>query len=452
MTLEVRAVADLSPDERAALFDRDAGVGSARADAREIVERVRTEGDVAVREYCRELDGVEVGNLDVTDDAERAYDAIDADVRAAIETAAANVREFHERQLPADWRATFGDEEPGRRELGRRFRPLDRVGVYAPGGTAAYPSSVIMGVVPATVAGVDHVALATPPAEEMNRVTLAAAHVAGADRIYAVGGAQAVAALAYGTETVTSVRKIVGPGNRWTTAAKAEVRGDVDIDFLAGPSEILVLADGTADPDLVAADLLAQAEHDPNASVVAVTDDETLAAAVVDAVESRADDCDRADTVRAALDSDASGVLVARSMSEAVVFAEEYAAEHLSIQADDDEALLDRIHNAGSVFLGPYTPVAAGDYASGTNHVLPTSGGAKRYGGLSVDSFLRSTTVQRLDREGLAALADPITTLATAEGLDAHAESVRVRFDDADADVDGSDHAADGPTGGGDAG
>jgi histidinol dehydrogenase len=452
MTLEVRAVADLSPDERAALFDRDAGVGSARADAREIVERVRTEGDVAVREYCRELDGVEVGNLDVTDDAERAYDAIDADVRAAIETAAANVREFHERQLPADWRATFGDEEPGRRELGRRFRPLDRVGVYAPGGTAAYPSSVIMGVVPATVAGVDHVALATPPAEEMNRVTLAAAHVAGADRIYAVGGAQAVAALAYGTETVTSVRKIVGPGNRWTTAAKAEVRGDVDIDFLAGPSEVLVLADGTADPDLVAADLLAQAEHDPNASVVAVTDDETLAAAVVDAVEARADDCDRADTVRAALDSDASGVLVARSMSEAVVFAEEYAAEHLSIQADDDEALLDRIHNAGSVFLGPYTPVAAGDYASGTNHVLPTSGGAKRYGGLSVDSFLRSTTVQRLDRDGLAALADPITTLATAEGLDAHAESVRVRFDDADADVDGSDHAADGPTGGGDAG
>jgi histidinol dehydrogenase len=454
MTLEVRAVADLSPDERAALFDRGAGVESARADAREIVERVRTEGDVAVREYCRELDGVEVGNLDVTDDAERAYDAIDADVRAAIETAAANVREFHERQLPADWRATFGDGEPGRRELGRRFRPLDRVGVYAPGGTAAYPSSVIMGVVPATVAGVDHVALATPPAEEMNQVTLAAAHVAGADRIYAVGGAQAIGALAYGTETVTSVRKIVGPGNRWTTAAKAEVRGDVDIDFLAGPSEILVLADGTADPDLVAADLLAQAEHDPNASVVAVTDDEALAGAVVDAVEARADDCARADTVRAALESDASGVLVARSMSEAVVFAEEYAAEHLSIQADGDEALLDRIHNAGSVFLGPYTPVAAGDYASGTNHVLPTSGGAKRYGGLSVDSFLRSTTVQRLDREGLVALADPITTLATAERLDAHAESVRMRFDDADVagDADGSDRAPDGPAGDGDAG
>ena len=334
MTLEVRAIADLSPDERAALFDRDAGVADARADAREIVERVREEGDVAVREYCRELDGVEVGNLDVTDAAERAYDAIDADVRTAIETAAKNVREFHRRQLPEDWRATFGggdddgagDATPGRRELGRRFRPLERVGVYAPGGTAAYPSSVLMGIVPATVAGVEHVALATPPAEEMNQVTLAAAHVAGADRIYSVGGAQAIGALAYGTETVTPVQKIVGPGNRWTTAAKAEVRGDVDIDFLAGPSEVLVLADGNADPELVAADLLAQAEHDPNASVVAVTDDADLAADVVDAVDRRLDDRARADTIRAALDADASGVLLARSMSEAVLFAEEYAA------------------------------------------------------------------------------------------------------------------------------
>ena len=438
-TLAVRAVADLSPDERAAIFDRDAGVAGARADAQEIVERVHTEGDVAVREYCRDLDGVEVGNLDVTDAAERAADAIDTDVRDAIETAADNVREFHEKQVPEDWRAAFGDPDPdgnaadadaGRRELGRRFRPLERVGVYAPGGTAAYPSSVVMGVVPAKVAGVDHVALATPPAEEMNQVTLAAADIAGADRIYSIGGAQAVGALAYGTETVTPVQKIVGPGNRWTTAAKAEVRGDVDIDFLAGPSEILVLADGSADPEYVAADLLAQAEHDPNASVIAVTDDDDLAAAVVDAVERRIEGRERAGTIREALDADASGVLVARSMSEAVLFAEEYAAEHLSIQAADDEALLDRITNAGSVFLGPYTPVAAGDYASGTNHVLPTSAGAKRYGGLSVDTFLRSTTVQRLDRAGLSELAAPITTLAEAEGLEAHAESVRARFDE----------------------
>jgi histidinol dehydrogenase len=213
------------------------------------------------------------------------------------------------------------------------------------------------------------------------------------------------------------------------TAAKAEVRGDVDIDFLAGPSEVLVLADGTADPGFVAADLLAQAEHDGHASAVAVTADPDLAAAVVAELEARLPDCERRETVEAALANDASGVFLARSMSEATLFAEEYAAEHLSIQADDDEALLDRIDSAGSVFLGPYTPVAAGDYASGTNHVLPTGGAARRVGGLSVDTFLRSTTVQRLDRDALFDLADTITRLAEAEGLSAHAESVRRRFD-----------------------
>jgi histidinol dehydrogenase len=438
MTLQVREISELSPEERAAFFDRDAGIEDVRADVEEIVDRVRTEGDVAVREFCREFDGVEVGNLDVTDAAERASDEIDDEVREAIETAAANVREFHERQVPDDWRDSFGtggadanddDGGSGLRELGRRFRPLERVGVYAPGGTAAYPSSVLMGVVPAKVAGVEHVALATPPAEELNPVTLAAAHVAGADAVYSVGGAQAIGALAYGTETVNAVQKVVGPGNKWVTAAKAAVRGDVDIDFLAGPSEVLVLADATADPELVAADVVAQAEHDPNSSVLAVTDDDALASEIAAAAEARASNREREGVIRDALDNDASGVLRARSMSEAVLFAEEYAAEHLSIQSDDDEALLDRITNAGSVFLGPYTPVAAGDYASGTNHVLPTSGGAKRHGGLSVDTFLRSTTVQRLDRDGLGALSETITTLAAAEGLEAHAESVRARFE-----------------------
>ncbi|MFB6092280.1 MAG: histidinol dehydrogenase [Haloquadratum sp.] len=431
MELEVRAVSGLSPDERAAFFDRDAGIDAVRSDVRDIVDRVREEGDVAVREFCREFDGVEVGNLDVTDEAERAYESIDDEVRTAIEDAAENVTAFHERQVPEDWRESFGSERGDRKavyELGRRFRSLERAGVYAPGGTAAYPSSVLMGVIPAKVAGVDHVALATPPGEPTNPVTLAAAHVAGADRVYSVGGAQAIAALAYGTETVEATQKVVGPGNKWVTAAKAAVRGHVDIDFLAGPSEILVLADGTANPDLVAADLVAQAEHDTNASVVAVTDDETLAEEIVAAVDVHAAGREREDVIRGALENDASGVLHARSMSEAVLFAEEYAAEHLSIQAADEEALLGRITNAGSVFLGPYTPVAAGDYASGTNHVLPTSGGAKRYGGLSVDTFLRSTTVQRLDREGLSTLSETITTLADAEGLEAHAESVRARF------------------------
>ncbi|WP_394337543.1 histidinol dehydrogenase [Haloferax sp. Atlit-12N] len=426
--MEVRELADLGTDARRAFFERDAGVEEVRSDVRDIVERVRREGDVAVREFSKEFDGVQVGNIDVTDAAERAYDEIDDDVREAIEDAAANVREFHETQVPEDWREEFGDA--GTRELGRRYRPLDRVGVYAPGGTAAYPSSVLMGVIPAKVAGVEHVAVATPPAEPMNPVTLAAMHVAGADAVYSVGGAQGIAALAYGTETVKAVQKVVGPGNKWVTAAKAEVRGDVDIDFLAGPSEVLVVADETAEARFVAADLVAQAEHDPNASVVAVTDDADLAAEVVAEVERQAGERERTETIEAALESDASGVLLARSMSEAVLFAEEYAAEHLTIQADDDEALLDRIDSAGSVFLGPYTPVAAGDYASGTNHVLPTGGGAKRQGGLSVDHFVRSTTVQRLDREGLSELSETITTLAEAEGLDAHAQSVRERFEE----------------------
>ncbi|PSP95909.1 histidinol dehydrogenase [Halobacteriales archaeon QS_1_68_44] len=423
--MNVRAVADLSPDERAALFERDAGVSAVREDVADIVERVREEGDVALRSFASEFDDVEVGNIDVTDEAERGYEAIDNDLRAAIETAADNVRAFHERQVPDDWRASFDG-----RELGRRFHPLERVGVYAPGGTAAYPSSVLMGVIPAKVAGVDHVAVATPPAEELNPATLAAAHVAQPDAVYQVGGAQAVAALAYGTETVSPVQKVVGPGNRWVTAAKAAVRGDVEIDFLAGPSELLVVCDDTADPELVAADLLAQAEHDPNASVVCVTDDETTAEAVAGACEQQATERERADTIEAALENDASGVLLARSMSEAVLFAEEYAAEHLSIVADDEEAVLDRIDSAGSVFLGDHTPVAAGDYATGPNHVLPTGGLAKVAGGLSVDHFVRSTTVQRLDGNALADLRETVTALARAEGLEAHAESVDRRFDD----------------------
>jgi len=422
--MEVREIEGLGPAERATLFDRDAGVEGVREDVRGIVDRVRDEGDVAVREFSREFDGVEVGNLDVTDAAAAAHEEVDPDVLAAIREAADNVREFHERQRPADWREDFDG-----RELGRRFRPLERVGVYVPGGAAAYPSSALMGIVPAKVAGVDHVVVATPPAEELNPATLAAIHEAGADAVYSVGGAQAVAAMAYGTETVTPVQKVVGPGNRWVTAAKAAVRGDVDIDFLAGPSEVLVLADGTADPAYVAADLLAQAEHDDHASVVAVTDDPDLAAAVTDELDARAAGMARAETVEAALENDASGVFLARSMSEAVLFAEEYAAEHLSIQAEDDEELLDRIDSAGSVFLGPYTPVAAGDYASGTNHVLPTGGGAKRFGGLSVETFLRSTTVQRLDRDALDSLSATITTLAEAEGLHGHADSVRRRFE-----------------------
>jgi histidinol dehydrogenase len=289
-----------------------------------------------------------------------------------------------------------------------------------------------MGVIPAKVAGVDQVAVATPPAETMHPATLAAIDVAGADAVYQVGGAQAIAAMAYGTETVDRVQKIAGPGNRFVTAAKDEVQGDVAIDFLAGPSELLVVADETADPDLVAADMLAQAEHDTDSSVVAVTDDETTAAAICAAIADQLPARERRDVIESALGSEVSGVFVARSMSEAVLFAEEYAAEHLSIQAAEDEALVDRIDSAGSVFLGPATPVAAGDYATGTNHVLPTSAKAKIVGGLSVDTFLRASTVQRLDGDALADLRETITTLATAEGLEAHAASVEARFEESD--------------------
>ena len=425
MTEDVRKLADLGPADRAAFFDRDAGIDAVRSDVREIVDRVREEGDVAVREFTSEFDDVELGNIEITDACERAYEDLADDVREAIETAADNVEAFHEAQRPEDWRREFG---PGR-ELGRRFRPIERVGVYVPGGSAAYPSSAIMGVVPAVVAGVDHVAVVTPPADELNPVTLAAIHVAGADAVYSVGGAQAIAGLAYGTETITRVQKIVGPGNKWVTAAKAEVRGDVEIDFLAGPSEVVVVADDTADPALVAAELVAQAEHDPNASVVAVTDDADTAEAVAAAVDEQANAREREDVIRDALGNDASGVLLARSMSEAILFTEEYAPEHLSIIAGDEESILERIDSAGSVFLGPNTPVAAGDYASGTNHVLPTNGGARVTGGLSVETFVRSTTVQRLSAEGLSELGDTITTLADAEGLEAHAESVRRRLD-----------------------
>jgi histidinol dehydrogenase len=421
--MNVRAVADLSPGERAALFERDAGVSEVRESVRDIVERVRDEGDVALRSYASEFDDVEVGNVDITDAAERAYEEVDDEIREAIETAADNIEAFHERQAPEDWREDFDG-----RELGRRYRPLERVGVYAPGGTAAYPSSALMGVIPAKVAGVDHVAVATPPAENINLATLAAIHVAGADAVYQVGGAQAVAALAYGTESVSAVQKIVGPGNKWVTAAKAEVRGDVEIDFLAGPSELLVVCDETADPELVAADMVAQAEHDPNASVVCVTDDEDTAEAVAEECERQAEERDRAEVIEAALDNDASGVLLTRSMPEAVLFAEEYAAEHLAIVTEDNEGVLDRIDSAGSVFLGGNSPVAAGDYASGPNHVLPTGGLAKVTGGLSVDDFVRSTTVQKLDEEALSDIRETVTTLARAEGLEAHAESVERRF------------------------
>ncbi|MFW6437274.1 MAG: histidinol dehydrogenase [Halococcoides sp.] len=424
--MDVQSISDLDAAERRALFERDSGIGEIREDVAEIVERVHREGDTALREFCRRFDDVEVEEFDVTEQAAAAYESIDDDVREAIETAAENIRAFHERQVPAEWSV-----EPSEgRELGRKYYPLESAGVYAPGGTAAYPSSVLMGVVPAKVADVEHVAVATPPAEEINPVTMAAMHAAGADAVYQVGGAQAIAALAYGTESIDPVDVIVGPGNRWVTAAKAEVRGDVRIDMLAGPSEVLTLTDDTADPELVAAEVIAQAEHDPNAGVVAVTPDAGHAERVAEAIDRQVPDREREDIVREALANDASGVFLAESMDDAVTFSDDYAPEHIFVNAADERDLLESISHYGSAFVGEYTPVAAGDYASGTNHVLPTGGSANIASGLSVDDFVRPATYQQLSEGGLTELRETITDLATAEGLEAHAHSVETRFED----------------------
>ena len=425
--MEIEPLAELRPDRRAALFERTAGIDAIKSDVDVIIDRVRSQGDAALREYAAKFDDIHVGNLAVGNDLERAADQIDDSLRNSIAVAAENIRRFHERQRREDWWMEYNG-----RCLGRRFRPIDRIGAYVPGGTAAYPSSALMTVIPAVVAGVEEIVVTTPPGDPVNQVTLAALHIAGADEVYQVGGAQAVAALAYGTESIPQVQKIVGPGNRWVTAAKAAVQGDVEIDFLAGPSEILVIADDSATPEYIAADLIAQAEHGRSSPCVLVTDDEAMATAVIEELQSMTQFATRSETVHNALQSDSSGIFLARSMSEAISFAETYAPEHLSIQTADPRGILDRIDSVGSAFLGPMAPVAAGDYASGTNHVLPTNGIARVTGGLSVDSFLRATTMQELDLEGLQEIGPTITSLAEAEGLPGHAESVNIRLEETD--------------------
>jgi len=422
MDLELRPVADLGPDERIALFEPGEADPDVHERVRAIIERVRAEGDAALYHYAAELDDVTIGSIDVTDQLPDALGMIDPELRGALETAAARIEAFHRSQLRADYTI---DDAVG--TLGRRFRPFGRVAVYAPGGAAAYPSSVLMGAVPARVAGVEEVIILTPPGDPVPPATLAAAAIADVDAVYAVGGAQAVAAAAYGTETIGRVEKIVGPGNRWVTAAKMAVSEHVPIDFPAGPSEVVIIADETADPRHVAADLLAQAEHDPAASVVCVVDDADLGAEVIAAVETQHVDRDRTAIIAEALQHARSGVFLARSISEAIAFADTYAPEHLSIQTADPQGVADRIQHAGSIFLGGMTPVAAGDYATGPNHVLPTMGGARVHGGLSVDSFVRTQTIQELTPSGLVDLEEVIVPIARSEGLEAHAHSVQVR-------------------------
>lgn len=390
-----------------------------------ILADVRGRGDAALLEMAARFDGVTLEGLEVPRaDWDRALAGLDRPLRSALERAATNIRRFHEAQRPDDVRVEI---EPGV-VVTRAWTPLARVGVYAPGGTAAYSSSVLMGVVPARAAGVDEVVICSPPGPSglPPAAVLAACAIAGADRVFAVGGAGAIAAMVYGTESVPAVDAVVGPGNRWVTEAKRQVAGEVVIDSPAGPSEVLVLADDSADPELVALELLAQAEHDPDAVCVLVTTSEGLARTVALAVERRLAAAPRAATIRQALTS-FGALLVAESMDDAIAFTERFAPEHLSImtRAAADQART--VRNAGTIFVGPSASVAFGDYATGANHVLPTAGRARSFSGLSTHHFLRSFTIQEIDARGGAALAEDVERMAEAEGLPAHADAARAR-------------------------
>ena len=387
----------------------------------EIVGRVRAEGDDALIDLTKKFDGIDLAEIAVSDEErEAAYDQVDAQLVDSLVQAEVRISRFHELQRGRDlW---LQEMEPGI-TLGVKTTPLARVGAYVPGGRAAYPSTALMCTIPAKVAGVREICCCTTP--PTSPITLVALDIAGVDEIYRVGGAQAIAAMALGTETIPRVEKIVGPGNVFVTAAKMLLRDEAEIDFPAGPSEIAILADGTANPRFIAADILAQAEHDPNAACVLVTTDAALADAVGAEVKRMAEGAERREIIAKALDH--SGYIVASDLDEAAATVDGIAPEHLSVQVADPLAILNRIRSAGSIFVGPYSAVACGDYASGTNHVLPTAGYARLYSGLDVNHFCRRSTVQMITREGLEAIGDAVETIADAEGLHAHAESVRVR-------------------------
>jgi histidinol dehydrogenase len=396
---------------------------------RKIVEDVKARGDESLLDAAKEFKSdVSVSDLEVTrEEVKTAYRQVDSTVEHALRAAARNILRFHEAQVENEkW---VIEVAPGI-TAGRVRRPMERVGCYVPGGRAAYPSTVLMTVIPAKAAGVEEVVITTPPGKEMvvNPVTLVAADIAGSHRIFKAGGPWGIAGLAFGTKTLPRVDKIVGPGNKYVTAAKMIVFGQVDVDSPAGPSEALILADERADGWLIAIDFLSQIEHDPDSAAVLVTTSQQLAEQVCVAIEREFESLPRKEIFESSLKKH-SHVLVAENMDKAIDFANEYAAEHLQIMTEDPYAVLDRIKHAGSIFLGPYAPVPVGDYASGTNHVLPTGRCARMFSGLSVDDFIKKPTFQHLTREGLAGLRDVVVTLAEAEGLPNHARAVKARFD-----------------------
>ena len=394
---------------------------------RDIIARVRSEGDAAVADYTKRFDrfDVKTAGMQVTRaEIEAAYEKTDSGTLDALKLAQSRIEAHHRRQLPADARYT----DALGAELGWRWTPIAAVGLYVPGGTASYPSSVLMNAVPARVAGVERLVITVPsPDGSLNPLVLVAADLAGVTEIYRIGGAQAIAALAYGTETIPPVDKIVGPGNAYVAAAKRQVFGQVGIDMIAGPSEVLVVADADNDPEWIAADLLAQAEHDTAAQSILMTDDAQLADAVEAAVERQLRQLSRAEIATASW-RDFGAVILVRSFGEAFPLIDRIAPEHLELATRDAEILLSRIRNAGAVFLGRYTPEVIGDYVGGSNHVLPTARSARFSSGLSVLDFLKRMSILRLDAEQLRELGPAAVALARAEGLEAHGRSVSLRL------------------------
>ena len=393
----------------------------------EIIDNVKNNGDTALFEYCKKFDKAELSSLEVTEEEfDEALGLVEPRFIEIIKKAAENITEFHKKQV----RNSFIINENDGIVIGQKITPIEKVGLYVPGGTAAYPSTVLMNSIPAKIAGCKEICITTPPMQDgkVNPVILAAARIAGVDRVFKVGGAQAIAALAYGTETITKVDKIVGPGNAFVAEAKRQVFGLVSIDMIAGPSEILVIADSKSDPRFVAADLLSQAEHDKMASAVLVTDSMELALKVSDEIELQLSNLPRQEIARASIDTNGK-IIVADNIEDVIAVSNEIAPEHLELMCDNPFDYLDKITNAGSIFMGRYCPEALGDYFAGPNHTLPTSGTARFSSPLSVDDFVKKSQYTYYTKSALEKVAQDVAFFAEKEGLSAHARSATVRFE-----------------------
>ena len=413
----------------AEIFARVTPAVDVEAVVSEILANVRANGDQAVREYCLKFDGAELSSLRVSqEEIDEAFAAVEPEFLTVLEQAAENIRAFHSRQV----RSSFVIADRPGIVLGQKVTPIEKVGIYVPGGTAAYPSTVLMDTIPAKIALCGQIVMVTPPGKDgrINPAILAAARIAGVDAVYKVGGAQAIAALAYGTQSIPKVDKIVGPGNAFVAEAKKQVFGMVSIDMIAGPSEILVVADSKSNPAHVAADLLSQAEHDKLASAVLVTDSAVLAQAVSDELEKQIPKLPRAEIARASIDRNGK-IIVAENLMTGIEIANEIAPEHLELMVDDPFAYLDAVKNAGSIFMGRSCPEALGDYFAGPNHTLPTSGTARFSSPLSVDVFVKKSQFTYYTADALAQAADSIARFAAKEGLHAHGRSVLIRKEEA---------------------